>query len=251
MSDSTDRKDAVQSVCFKLEQLILDGHFVSNMPVPKLSMLAEQIGEPRALVGEAVSRLRADGLFEDREEGLFISGLFRTMFAAPVAGLVFRHPEATDQFITFRMMLDGFTARTAAECAHDADLAALDDIYETMVRAHAGYDPDFETDIDMAFHQTIAEATHNLFLLHTLHSFHDLMADGIRANREMLFNVPGARDTLFEQHTEIYNAVMNRQADAACDAARRHVLFAGSNVNNQTVEMASVPPGSALKSGTG
>src|SRR5690606_37847969 len=76
------------------------------------------------------------------------------------------------------------------------------------------------------FHLAIAEASHNAVLLHTIRSLFEML------KRSVVTNIGGmypqgseVRETLMRQHTELYQAIIERRAEAAREISGRHLLF--------------------------
>ena len=89
-----------------------------------------------------------------------------------------------------------------------------------------------EAAIDVEFHNAIGECAHNIILLHTLRSCYRLLSDGVFYNRSMIYNFPGARDKLLEQHLAIYDAVMAGDPAAARAAAQAHMTYVENSMRD-------------------
>jgi GntR family transcriptional repressor for pyruvate dehydrogenase complex len=71
----------------------------------------------------------------------------------------------------------------------------------------------------MNFHLMIAKATHNQVLLIVLSSTSELLREG----RRRIFNVPGELAKARQWHQAVYEAIANRDADAARKAMAAHM----------------------------
>ena len=83
---------------------------------------------------------------------------------------------------------------------------------ERMQTAHEASDFADEAAIDVEFHNAIGECAHNIILLHTLRSCYKLHMDGVFYNRTLLYDLPGVRAALLEQHEAIAAAIAARGA---------------------------------------
>ena len=84
---------------------------------------------------------------------------------------------------------------------------------------------DQRSDADIAFHQAVGDAAHNVLLAHLSAALLRLMHDNIRLNLGELKSVPAASRLLIAQHTAIYEAVRDKKPQAARSAAETHIDF--------------------------
>lgn len=92
------------------------------------------------------------------------------------------HPGLREDLLEFRRMLEGQAAEWAAERATESDLKRLGKAFETMNDAFDTGDLDHRSGSDIAFHQAIGEATHNVLIGHLSAALLRLMQDNIRLN---------------------------------------------------------------------
>jgi DNA-binding GntR family transcriptional regulator len=88
-----------------------------------------------------------------------------------------------------------------------------------LEQSFAGQDLDHQVDSDLAFHQAIAEASHNVIVGHLTASLLRLMRDNLRRNLSELMQVPAAREALLDQHRAVWRAI--EQGDAGLPWRRR------------------------------
>jgi GntR family transcriptional repressor for pyruvate dehydrogenase complex len=79
---------------------------------------------------------------------------------------------------------------------------------------------------DASFHLAIAEASHNAVLLHTVRGLFDML------KRNMVVNIGGmhrhsgeTRDKLITQHRQLYQAIVQGQAEQARELASLHITY--------------------------
>lgn len=146
-------------VATKLETRVRAGELAPGERLPTEKTLAESFGVSRAVVREAIARLKAGGLVATRQgAGAFVverplAKSFR--FAGADAAV----PEGMRHVFELRAMIEGATAELAARRRTGADLAALRGHVAGMDAALAGGLDGSE--IDDAFHAAIAAATRN------------------------------------------------------------------------------------------
>jgi hypothetical protein len=79
-----------------------------------------------------------------------------------------------------------------------------------LEESFAGQDLDRQVDSDLAFHQAIAEASHNVIVGHLTASLLRLMRDNLRRNLSELMQVPAARGSNCWTSTAPYGAPSSR-----------------------------------------
>ncbi|MDX9707439.1 MAG: FadR/GntR family transcriptional regulator [Azospira sp.] len=149
-----------EEVSAALEARILRGDHPPGSQLPTEKVFAETFGVSRAVVREAIARLKADGLIETRQgAGAFV--------AENPKSLNFRiSPGGEDGLLhifELRTMVEITVAELAARRRTDADVAAMRDALRRMDEALASERDGSEADDD--FHLAIAAATHNQYVL--------------------------------------------------------------------------------------
>ncbi|WP_084035509.1 FCD domain-containing protein [Marinomonas ushuaiensis] len=112
----------------------------------------------------------------------------------------------------------------------DADKAKLTHSFKKLVEANQNQDFTLEAKLDAEFHMVIAEASHNVVLLHTLRSLHAVLAKSISINLKNLFEKKATRNLVMEQHHNLYQAIINGDAEGARSAAHSHLVFVEDNL---------------------
>ncbi|MBO0345822.1 FadR/GntR family transcriptional regulator [Roseibium limicola] len=214
------------AVTQQIEKLILAGVLRPGDRLPAERELAAQLDVSRPVLRESLKTLESQDLLVSRPGGgTFVADVIGPIFSEPVVALIERHTDAADDYLEFRRDLESQSAAYAAERASDTDLAILDELISNMKTAYAHRDHAREAILDTEFHQAIGEAAHNVILMHCLRSCYRLLENGILVNQRFLFDMPGARETLLEQHERIAQAIANRAPDEAAQASRDHIDF--------------------------
>lgn len=149
-----------EEVSAELDARILRGDYAPGAQLPTEKVLAETFGVSRAVVREAIARLKADGLIETRQgAGAFV--------AENPKSLNFRiAPGGEDGLLhifELRTMIESAVADLAARRRTADDIAAMRDALRRMDEALAAEGDGSEADDD--FHLAIAAATHNQYVL--------------------------------------------------------------------------------------
>ena len=146
-------------------------------------------------------------------------------FSDPWQDMMGNHPNLREDMLEFRRMLEGQAAEWAAERATDADLQRLEKSFATLTAAFEADDTEKRSAADIAFHQAIGDAAHNVLIGHLSGALLRMMHDNIRLNLGELKSVPAASRLLMTQHAAIYTAVRERKPQAARSAAETHIDF--------------------------
>jgi GntR family transcriptional repressor for pyruvate dehydrogenase complex len=210
----------------QIEILLLDGVLSSGDRLPSERELADQMQVSRPILRLALKELEARGLIVSRHGGgTYVADLIGQVFSEPLAKLVSRHDRATHDYLEFRCELESYAAGLAAARATDSDRERLTSIVDSMTIAFEREDFEAELNTDIALHNAIGEAAHNIILMHTLKSCYRLLSEGIFVHRRLIFALPGARQALLEQHRHIVAAILASDAETAVTAAKAHIHF--------------------------
>lgn len=168
--------------------------------------LAELIGLSRTPVREALSRLEAEGLIvNDPVRGMMVTELDYSMIS---------------ELYIVREILEGAAARLAAQHASEVELTILQEVCANY--EHCRNDAFELATANRRFHDVIYRCAHNRYLLKTLNSLHDTMALlGVTT-----LTSPERRKNTIDEHVDILNAILARDADLAEQRMREHIRAA-------------------------
>jgi len=213
-------------IAAQLEEMIVQGVLVPGERLMSERDLAVQMEVSRPSLRDALQKLESKGLLESRQGGgTFVRNFLGPSLTDPLAALLESAPNTAQDFLELRTTLDGIAAYYAALRATKVDRELLTLCFEAMEEAHNTEDPTEEADIDADFHMAIAEATHNVVLLHILRSLFTLLRNGVFFNRMQLYTRPGSRELLLKQHRAIFEAIMAGDPEKARNAAAGHLQY--------------------------
>lgn len=216
----------------QLETMILEGALKPGERLPAERALAEQFGVSRPSLREAVQKLLAKGMLVSRQGGgNYISEQLGSSFSDPLLALLENRPEAHRDLLEFRHSLEADCAYYAALRATEVDRqhlqAAFDELQscyrqeQTTEKARAK-----EGMADARFHMAIAEASHNMVLLHTMRGMFNMLKHNIVTNIGGMYELRGeTRERLSNQHNAMFSAIMEGRPDDARRLARDHVSY--------------------------
>ena len=210
----------------QLEEMIIHGVLVPGERLMSERDLAQEMEVSRPSLRDALQKLESRGLIETRQGGrTFVRNFLGPSLTDPLAALLERSPNTAQDFLELRTTLDGIAAYYAALRATEVDRELLTLCFETMEEAYNEKDPSEEADIDADFHMAIAEAAHNVVLLHILRSLFSILRTNVFSNRMNLYTRPSSREILLKQHKAIYEAIMTCDPEKARNASAGHLKY--------------------------
>ena len=214
----------------QLETMILEGTLQSGQRLPAERALAERFGVSRPSVREAVQKLVARGLLMSRQGGgNYVSDALGSSFSDPLLSLLEGRPEVHRDLLEFRHTLETDCAYYAARRATDLDRQQLQNAYDALQACYAREGKATRAEegaADARFHLAIAEASHNLVLLHTIRGLFDLLKRSTVTNIGGMYALRNeTRHTLVVQHQALFDAIMESRAEDARRIAGEHIRY--------------------------
>lgn len=182
--------------------------------------LARIFGVSRTPIREAILRLEAERLIERRGG--------RRLSVARIS------PAEILEIYDVRVVLDGLAAELAAERATPPDVAQLRWINSQMSASGEAGDYRRVSVLSVDFHDWIAKASGNSFLLGQIRVVHDR----VRRFERTTLQQPGRLTGAFDEHEELLDAIASGDVARAGQAARFHML----NAKKIRLGMAETPP---------
>jgi GntR family transcriptional regulator, transcriptional repressor for pyruvate dehydrogenase complex len=225
------------SVASELEARILDGSLKPGDLLPSERELAVELGVSRPPIREAIQKLAAKGLLTTHHGlGTRVTDRLEAHFADPWQDMFKSHPVLQRDLLEFRRMLETQAAYLAAERAVDNDIQRLDAAYQDLCAAYDDNDTQARIDKDVQFHQTIAEASHNVLIGHLTASLMRVIHSDISNNMGFLHTQPTNWTALKAQHHAIWQAIRDHQPELAANAARDHVDFVRKTIAESAID---------------
>lgn len=214
-----------------LEKLILEGALRPGEKLTGERELAQRFDVSRPSLREAIEKLTARGLLRVTRNGTYVAE-FLTPMMRPLASLLSNNPRAAADYFEFRKGVEAQAARIAAVNATSVDKQAIQAHLERMRDAQKKDDHESEVLADVDFHMAIYEAGHNVVMLHVMRALADMLRNNIFYSRKTLYERPGVREKLFEQHEAIADAVVRGAPEAAEAAAADHIAYTFGQVES-------------------
>jgi GntR family transcriptional repressor for pyruvate dehydrogenase complex len=220
---SLQRDRLYTQVADRIEKLIADEALRPGDKLPGEREMADRMGVSRTVVREAIRVLGVRGLVAVKTGcGTYVQEPSARDAAASIERFL-KLRQASEPFTHIhevRRMIEVETAGLAAERATARDLARLQDTIDSM-SAHR-QDLDAYIGHDQAFHEGLAEATHNSLFGVLLNPISDLLHQMILVSVQ----APGAVDAGLNHHRNILEQVRRHAPEAARQAMRDHLAEA-------------------------
>lgn len=219
-----------EQIAVQLRRDILRGKLTPGESIKERDNAAE-MGVSRTPMREAIRILAKEGLV-----------VLRPSRSPIVAPLDFKSVSDQSEVL---IALEKLSAELACKNATGADLDRLEGIVTYMSEHFYDTDPLDMFEIDMSFHTAIAEASHNLALASTHRSYLErlwharYLAASQRRNRERVVN----------EHTQILNAMRDRDVTAARAAIENHLWHLAEDIRAQIERHNTAAEGSKKTTG--
>lgn len=216
------------SIVSQIEQLILEGTLKPGDALPPEREFAERLQVSRPSLREALLKLESRGLVGARRGGGYaVADVTAPTMTDPLVHLLQQHSPAAYDILELRHGLEEIAAYLAAMRANDADRKEITRRYTALVKADKFKGNELmDGDADLEFHLAVADASHNVALVHVMRGLMNLLRTSTLRFRARIFNLhDGSTKVLHGQHRAIYEAVMKADPAAARDAAHLHLSF--------------------------
>ncbi len=219
-----DHRPAYETTAEKISALITSADLKQGDRLPTEHELSEQLGVSRTVVREAVKVLVATGLvYTRRGSGLYVAHKASSFATTMLNSLVLADPTQVFSLYEFRLTLEPQAASLAAQRITPSEGRELREVVALNKLSAENQQRQQWSESDAAFHQGVAEATHNPFLASTI-------AMTTSAQRWVFDIAAGRTQELLlsyaEQHTAILTAILNGESDAAAQAMKTHLEWA-------------------------
>lgn len=203
-----------QEVADRIAGMIAEGVFPPGTRLPGERELAEQFDVSRVTIREAEIALQATGVIRIKTgSGVYVSDTPAAKPGELPAVSAFELTEA-------RSLFESEAAALAAPIISDDQIEVLDALLKDM--AEEGADDDRITEIDRAFHLTIASASGNRAITHTVETLWRMRTEiqDVRDTHKSVCHHDAS--VRHREHAAIVDALRRRDSVAARAAMRQH-----------------------------
>lgn len=196
-------KSAADSVYDAVVAAIHSGELPAGTRLREVE-LATALGVSRTPIREALARLDAAHLGFRTPRGYIVSEITRRQIL---------------EVYQIREALDAMAARLAAQFASPMQLSEMDALNRQMNDAAERSAFSEMADLNVRFHETMAQASHNDLLIRLVRDIHHW----VRRFATTTFSHPGRAPVAIAEHLAIVKAIAARDPDAAEELAKEHM----------------------------
>ncbi|MED5514957.1 pyruvate dehydrogenase complex transcriptional repressor PdhR [Pseudoalteromonas sp. GB43] len=208
----------------QLENMILEGSLAPGEKLPPERELAKQFEVSRPSLREAIQKLEAKGLVTRRQGGgTFVKNQLEEGLTDPLFDLISKHPESQFDLLEFRHALEGIAAYYAAMRGTMNDFKKVKQSFDNI--ALVNDDIVQKAKAINAFHFSVAEASHNVVLLHLVRGMQALLEQNVLQNLTVLLKKPQISQQLAEHRRLLMDAVIEGNPEQARLASNAHLAF--------------------------
>lgn len=218
-----------RSIAAKIEKMIAESELLPGQKIPSERQLCNRLSVSRSAVREALRELQARHLITTEQgKGSFVAEIIAQTKQSPLVQLYFDHNRTLYDLYEVRQQLEGQAAELAATRATKKDLYKIKKAFEAMENNKGSSRAQY----DQAFHQAIAEASHNPVLIHVLSSLEEPIMHSVQASVSNLYHIKSTKEQMDKHHRQIYQAIIKGNPKSAQRAAIAHVSFVSKSLQN-------------------
>lgn len=208
----------------ELEKLILEGALKPDEKLPSERDLAEQFDVSRPSVRDAIKKLEVKGLLRRRQGGgTYVQSQLWQSFSDPFIELMQEDPESQYDLLEFRHALEGVMAYLAALRGTDSDMEQLKIALQVVEEASDSIEQQAKAIVD--FYRTIAEAAHNVAMLHLILSLQPVLVRNVSENLKFLYHREDAVIVAKKHRRDLLAAIVGRDPEGARQASNDHLAY--------------------------
>ena len=211
---------AVEQVTDRIINMIIHGELKPGDKLPNEAELSVHLGVGRNTIREAIKTLTAYGILESkRKEGTSVCDGYSPKLLDPLIYSMILNQKSNQDLIQLRGILENGIMHLAIEHATDEDIEAVQEQMREQrdYVARGAVDPTVMTDMDLRFHELIANCTHNEMLIDFFKMFNLLMLSSRLKNHKELLELDGEKYTI-QAHQKLCDVLSARDMENADEA---------------------------------
>lgn len=219
--DTRPQKNMSDMIYEKISQLIQSGEFPEGYVFPNESALCEMLSVGRSTIREAYKALELSGFVTRTKRGTTVNSYSAILEATPLKAVI--HGASRQDFLEYRLMLEGQAAALAAERAKPEEVAQLQQLQNDMYHAYQHGDYDRIAALDRNFHETIAALSHNPLMITSMAAIAEACETETRESFSNISALSGTVDQMLSMHQEILTSIRNRCPGEAMTDMLNHI----------------------------
>jgi len=213
-----EKRRLTEEIVDRLVSLIASGELKQGDKLPPERTLMKQLGVGRSSLREAIGALSLMGVITVRPgSGTYLTLSPEKFLAKPLGWGIPMGRGRVQDLIEARRILEQAIVALATERASEAEIAEVKQHLSHMNANRRNLRKVINA--DMAFHASLAKASHNDVLQSLFLQIRNLL----RSFTEKILLVPGAYDSVISGHGKIFSAIEARDVEGARSALNRHL----------------------------
>ncbi len=217
-----DRDSATDLVIKHIKTLLMEKKLKPGDRLPSEYELSEAMGVSRGSIREAMKILKAVGVVEIRQgDGTYITHPSTKSYFDPLFFELLLTDASVREFMELREIIESGVLRLVIANADSEDLQRLVAVHQKMEKAVATRKSTFQelTQLDIEFHLTLGQLTHNVLLEKIYRFILDFFAPTI----EKTYHREKSGTNALRLHRNILNALLERDTEKAQIALRESI----------------------------
>jgi len=223
LSTPIKRVRVYEDIVRRILQMIQEGDLKIGDRLPAERDLSNSLGVSRSSVREALRALELLGHIETRvgiDGGSFVREVGLEKAQSILKSMFSLTRESLTDLVEVRLILETRSAALAAERRTDEDVSAIEAALRSMMEEIE--DGDVGLRGDHLFHESVAKASRNKFLLLLSQMLEEMVED----TRLQTLSLPGVPELALEDHTEVAQAIKARDVALAARNMNKHLTRA-------------------------
>jgi len=219
---SINKKKLADSVIEEIKRMIQSGELKEGDKLPNQNAFAAQLGVSRTSLREALSTLTRIGVIEQRPGyGTVFRSRIPTLFTDHLTPPLISDKQATIELIEARRFIEIGAAELSVKNASPEQINEMRLLIKEMTRSLKEGRIDDYIEQDVAFHFSIAKASHNRFLVNLFVTIRGFMEQYMRESFHLL---PYMLERSLKFHQNIYQAIGDGNHSKAVSQMEKHIL---------------------------
>lgn len=215
--------DVTDLVVGRLRMLLEKRILKPGSKLPPEPEMCRMIGVSRPSLRQAYKALNLLGVIRAVPgDGTYISESTSKVLSMPLTFLMLMRKISLDDIFEFRILLEVELARQAAIRSSGQEVEAMNSQLEIMGVSFTEEQKERYLEAEYEFHNLIAQAAHNALVFEIISIVSGLLWEA----RKELVNFVQDRSGDFNEHYRIYEAICARDAGAAGEAMKQHLMTA-------------------------
>ena len=209
------QKNMSDMIYEKISQLIQTGEIPEGYIFPNESVLCEQLSIGRSTIREL------SGYVTRSKRGTIVNSYSAILQATPLKSVI--QGTSQENFLEFRLMLEGQNAALAAERAAPEEYKQLQLIQEQLINAQQENNYEQIAILDRSFHEAIAAYTHNPLMITAMAAIAETCEIQTREALSKISVLSETIEKIVSMHQAILDAIRNQSPAEAMTDMLNHI----------------------------